>query len=341
MQAVLDVARASDDRLEAELVRLGDQVRTQQGRVDGARRVQAAAQAAVASNQQRIAVIVGRMAAIRARLVDRAVDAYMRPQPASLGAITDAGDASRASRGLALLGVVQDRAADLSDQLEADRKDLDVAQDALARARAQAEARGRLERSALEVLAAVRRRHQTAQAELDQRIAELQAESRELAAQQARIEQVLRSEEAARAAELARQQAAKAGRPWGGSPAAARFTWPIRGRVTSEFGPRWGGFHSGLDIADPAGTPVAAAADGVVAFAGVMDAYGELVLVDHGGGFVTGYAHNSALTVTKGQAVEQGQTVARVGSTGRSTGNHLHFEVRVDGSPRDPRAYLP
>ncbi|MDP9070421.1 MAG: M23 family metallopeptidase, partial [Actinomycetota bacterium] len=118
------------------------------------------------------------------------------------------------------------------------------------------------------------------------------------------------------------------------------FMWPVRGTVTSEFGARWGRFHYGIDIAAPAGTPIAASKGGVVAFAGWMNGYGNFVLIDHGGGMVTGYAHQSRLAVGKGQDVGQRQTVGYVGSTGNSTGNHLHFEVRVNGSARNPRGYL-
>jgi len=124
------------------------------------------------------------------------------------------------------------------------------------------------------------------------------------------------------------------------SPSGGGVAWPIRGPVTSEYGPRWGGFHAGLDISSAAGTPIAAARPGVVIFAGPMGAYGLFVLIDHGDGMVTAYAHQSRLAVGRGAIVSQGQVIGYVGSTGRSTGNHLHFEVRVGGSPRNPRSYL-
>ncbi len=98
--------------------------------------------------------------------------------------------------------------------------------------------------------------------------------------------------------------------------------------------------HNGIDIADPAGTPIASSKDGVVAFAGWMNGYGNFVIVDHGGGLSTAYGHQSRLAVSKGAGVDQGQTVGYVGSTGNSTGNHLHFEVRVNGAAVDPLAYL-
>lgn len=120
------------------------------------------------------------------------------------------------------------------------------------------------------------------------------------------------------------------------------FIWPITGGLTTdEFGSRWGGFHSGLDIAVPTGTPAHAVKSGVVIFSGWDAGFGYCVKIDHGDGVVTRYAHASAILVTKGQKVQQGDTVIRVGNTGNSTGPHLHFEVIVDGTPQNPRNYLP
>lgn len=120
------------------------------------------------------------------------------------------------------------------------------------------------------------------------------------------------------------------------------FSWPlsITGRVSSPFGPRWGGFHYGVDIAIPAGTDILAAADGVVVAAQYKGTYGLTIRVDHGGGYETLYAHASRLMVSRGDRVRSGQLIALVGSTGRSTGPHLHFEVRYNGTPRDPLPYL-
>lgn len=115
---------------------------------------------------------------------------------------------------------------------------------------------------------------------------------------------------------------------------------PTQGTVTSEFGPRWGRRHEGIDIAAGVGTPVKAAADGVVRQASWNGGYGNAVVIDHGNGVTTLYAHNSELTVKPGDRVTSGQTVAKVGSTGDSTGPHLHFEVKVDGTKIDPRPWL-
>ena len=124
------------------------------------------------------------------------------------------------------------------------------------------------------------------------------------------------------------------------------FRWPTSGRITSYFGGRKspGGIgstnHKGIDIAVPRGTPIYAADGGTVTYAGWMSGYGYLVEINHGNGYVTRYGHNSSLTVSVGQHVYKGQQVARAGSTGNSTGNHCHFEVRYNGVAKNPLNYL-
>ena len=122
--------------------------------------------------------------------------------------------------------------------------------------------------------------------------------------------------------------------------ASSGFMWPVSGTLTSGFGWRWGRMHEGIDIAAPSGTPVVASASGTVIYSGWMGGYGNLVVVDHGGGVATAYAHLSGYATSTGSSVFRGQTVGYVGSTGNSTGPHLHFEVRINGSPVDPLGYL-
>lgn len=128
----------------------------------------------------------------------------------------------------------------------------------------------------------------------------------------------------------------------GGRENEAGWMWPLRGRVTSLFGMRWGNdFHPGIDIGAPTGATVVAARGGLVVSAGWDGGYGLSVVIDHGGGVRTRYAHGSSLLVRSGQRVEQGQPVLRVGSTGFSTGPHLHFEILIGGRAVDPLRYLP
>ncbi len=118
------------------------------------------------------------------------------------------------------------------------------------------------------------------------------------------------------------------------------YVWPVNGPVVSPFGQRWGRLHAGVDISAPSGTPIRAAASGTVAMAGWMGGYGQYTCIQHGGGVATCYAHQSSMAVGTGASVKQGQVIGSVGCTGHCFGDHLHFEVRVGGSPVDPMGYL-
>jgi murein DD-endopeptidase MepM/ murein hydrolase activator NlpD len=123
-------------------------------------------------------------------------------------------------------------------------------------------------------------------------------------------------------------------------PSVAGFIWPLNNAVTSPYGSRWGRMHTGIDIDGTTGEPIVASKGGNVIQAGSMSGYGNAVVIDHGGGISTLYAHMSSIAVSGGP-IRQGQHVGNVGCTGSCTGDHLHFEVRVNGSPTDPMQYLP
>ena len=122
--------------------------------------------------------------------------------------------------------------------------------------------------------------------------------------------------------------------------------WPVDGRLMSHFGLRTdpfsgeGAFHSGVDLSAPRGTPVRAAGDGVIAHAEYSGRYGKLIVVDHGNGFQTYYAHLSGVDVVEGQTVRRGDTIGKTGATGRATSPHLHYEVRRAGTPVNPYPYM-
>lgn len=123
--------------------------------------------------------------------------------------------------------------------------------------------------------------------------------------------------------------------------AIGNFIYPVRGRLTSNYGPRWGTTHKGLDLAAPAGTPIKASDGGTVVFSGWNSGgYGNMVKIDHGNGHQTIYAHNSKNAVSVGQKVAQGEIIAYVGNTGNSTGNHVHFEVIQGGVSKNPLNFL-
>jgi murein DD-endopeptidase MepM/ murein hydrolase activator NlpD len=130
--------------------------------------------------------------------------------------------------------------------------------------------------------------------------------------------------------------------PWQVARADRQLAWPVTaGLVSSPFGIRNGVMHDGVDIAARAGSPVRAADDGIVILADHLRGYGNAVILQHSGGYVTVYGHNRRNLVRYGQEVVRGQMIAELGSTGRTTGPNLHFEVRFEGQPQNPLAYLP
>ena len=174
----------------------------------------------------------------------------------------------------------------------------------------------------------------------------------ELNASSAQVSAMLKERQAARAAAAA-AAAAAASQSSGGQGASDNWVqgtgqlgWPVSGEITSPYGyrvhPIWGTtiYHSGIDIGVDEGTPVHAADGGVVVWSGWMGGYGYAVVIDHGNGLSTLYGHNSELAVDEGQSVAKGQVISYAGSTGNSTGPHVHFEVRVNGDPVDPMGYL-
>lgn len=130
--------------------------------------------------------------------------------------------------------------------------------------------------------------------------------------------------------------------PYHGERAPRQFGWPVNdGMVSSGFGVRNGAMHQGIDIAAPEGTPVHAVDSGVVIYSGALHGYGNVVIISHDRDYATVYGHNELNLVKEGEHVVRGQTIARVGTSGRTTGANLHFEVRYDNVAHNPLAYLP
>jgi septal ring factor EnvC (AmiA/AmiB activator) len=177
-------------------------------------------------------------------------------------------------------------------------------------------------------------------ADLQSQERHLEAESREIAALARAASQAEAGRAQAAAASRSSRDAATAQPASAGGSGGGGWQWPASGAVTSEYGRRWGRMHEGIDIGAPTGAAVVAARAGRVSFAGSMGGYGILVLVDHGGGVVTAYAHLSSFAVGAGAQVGAGTRLGSIGCTGSCTGPHLHFEVRVNGSPRNPRQHL-
>ena len=165
-------------------------------------------------------------------------------------------------------------------------------------------------------------------AELSGRISKLKEREGDLAAAADRLRDEILANQAKRAVENL-------------GTSAQGFIWPLNGPITSGYGPRWGRMHTGIDIDGYTGQPIVASKGGNVILSSYYSGYGNAVIVDHGGGVATLYAHMSSFAVSAGQSVSQGQIVGNVGCTGSCTGDHLHFEVRVNGNPTNPLNYLP
>jgi murein DD-endopeptidase MepM/ murein hydrolase activator NlpD len=160
---------------------------------------------------------------------------------------------------------------------------------------------------------------------LSAQIDRFQSEVRALEREQARIIELIRARSSRSVGRISRRG----------------FVWPFRGRITSPYGPRWGGFHTGIDIDCETGQRIIASKGGRVIAAEYGGGYGRMVIIDHGNGVSTLYAHNSRLYVSQGQRVDRAQRIAACGETGHAYGDHLHFEVRINGDHTNPRPFLP
>lgn len=324
--AKLRAAEATDEELADAVDALGSAERAALGKAQQATRALQRAEADVAEAQARL----GRQ---RRAVSERAVRAYA--EQGRVPILAGIQRPEEAARRLALAQVVQGRLVDAVDSSRAAFEDL-------TRRRQQQAAAAKQANKALRQVAEARTRSAKAQADLDRRIDGLRQEVDALQAEEAGLSDLI----AARASRAAVPPPDPAG-PAGGGPGAvggvssSGYVWPLNGRLTSPFGPRWGRMHKGQDIAAPTGTPIKAAKGGRIIKAGGGGGYGNLTLIDHGGGVVTAYAHQTRFAAGEGAQVSQGQVIGYVGSTGHSTGPHLHFEVRVNGVQRNPRPYLP
>ena len=336
LAAELNHLRASDAQLSAAVKVLDRQVAAQQAGADTARQAVTAALAAVAESEVKIAATETEMTTLHTAVVNRAVSVYIRPKDNALVGVIGAKDLGDASRRSSLLAQVTNKDRDVLDRLRALREDLGDEKVRADAARDLAAQRRQVVLAKLSELQTARKEKQRLSAALEARISEYQAEADAVAAQESGLTALIRSREQARAS---RSDAGDPGPD--GRVSGAGLTWPVRGSVTSGFGQRWGRLHAGIDIGAGTGAPIRAAKAGQVILASSYGGYGNCVIIDHGGGLTTLYAHQSRVATSDGATVEQGQVIGYVGSTGHSTGPHLHFETRVSGSPQNPSRYLP
>jgi murein DD-endopeptidase MepM/ murein hydrolase activator NlpD len=348
----LDGLAASENELLDAIAVLSEQVDAQSGEVGAARQAVAAAESDVAEAETAMAETGAEIGGLTEAVVERAVETFIRPTGDGIDEMVQSRNIAEASRKRALLDQVTANDQDVIDQLNAAREDFEFSKVAAEAATAKANDR-RIETEArLAELEATRSDQARLVAALDTRQSEVSAEIDAQAASEAELTRIIAEAEAeaeARAAAAARSVRSGTGSTTGPAGAASPnrtvggggCIWPARGTVTSEYGSRWGRLHAGIDIAAPTGTPIYAAQAGTVIFSGVQSGYGNVVIVSHDGGLTTLYGHQSRVAASNGQAVSQGDNIGFVGSTGRSTGPHLHFETRYGGSPRNPRGCLP
>jgi murein DD-endopeptidase MepM/ murein hydrolase activator NlpD len=333
--AELNTLKASDDELESAVRALDAGVAVQENATEAAQRALKSAESGLNAAEERLATTEKRMTELRARASQAAVRAYVHPGGDPFLDIVRSRDLSEASRRQALLSSMVSSDRDVLDQMRSARQDQQFDKANLTNARNVAEERRKSAEGRLAELQAARDQQGRLKSALDSRISEYVSEVDSLSREEATLTALLKARAAAAATS---PEAASGG---GGRVSGTGLIWPVSGPVTSGFGVRWGRLHAGIDIAPGYGTPVKAAKAGTVIMAGSNGGYGNCVIIDHGGGLSTLYGHMSKITVGDGESVKQGEQVGNVGSTGSSTGPHLHFETRINGSPQNPMRYLP
>lgn len=302
-------------------------------------------------NERQLAEAQKRLEGRESVFYKRVRDIYINGRLSYLDVVIGSKDFSDFANRLEVLKRIIDSDITLINEIKKERADIEAHKQKLEADRAKLV---ELEKSALAKQAEIEQkkaeRNVVLQKAQNDRATAMQA-IEELNASSAQVSAMLKERQAARAEAAA--AAAAAAQSSGGQGASDNWVqgtgqlgWPVSGEITSPYGyrvhPIWGTtiYHSGIDIGVDEGTPVHAADGGVVVWSGWMGGYGYAVVIDHGNGLSTLYGHNSELAVDEGQSVAKGQVISYAGSTGNSTGPHVHFEVRVNGDPVDPMGYL-
>lgn len=303
--------------------------------------------------RRRLEQVETEAAAVERAFADRAAHMFKQGPNLPFEVVLGAGDAQDAVARSGYLRAITQADQVTLEALEASRAAVDAERIRFEEEQERLEAMLAEQKELLEEVARIRESRAMAAAEAREQVRLLEEEHDDLEDEQARLEELIRerqeeerrrreAEERARreAEERARREAQRARKAASSRTSSSGYAWPVCGRVSSEFGQRWGRLHAGIDVAAPTGRPIGASKAGTVLHAGWRGGYGRLVLIDHHDGVVTAYAHLSSFAVGAGASVGQGQTIGAVGSTGNSTGPHLHFETRVSGSAVNPRQYL-
>lgn len=342
LAAQLDELKASEQELVQAAAVLDDQVLAQAARLAAARQAATAAAVELEEISTTLEQTRSTIERLTEAVVERAVLQYMAPGPLRGPSTLPADDLAVVARREALLEAVAANDQSLLDQLRTAKEDKEIAQKRAELAKARAAERTKSAATRLAELEAAQQDKERIATAISQRQREVLSEIDEQVKADAELSRLIAERERRRAATP--RPAAPGGSPSGGSGAggsgAGGCIWPVNGTVTSEYGSRWGRLHAGIDIAGPIGTPIVAAKSGEVIYAGQQSGYGNVVMIDHGGGLTTVYAHMASVSARDGQAVAQGERVGARGNSGRSTGPHLHFETRYGGSVRNPRGCL-
>ena len=354
LAAELEPLRATQAEMEEALAVLTEQVRAQQARADDARRAADEARRRAEDLLRQQLATEHAVDELQGQLRDRAVSAYVNPDSRvdETELLLSADDLSQVDRDKALLDAVSGSTSDITDQLRGRKLELERLAGEQRAAQAEAEEWHATEEAALRELQSAEENQQRIKSVYDEKIRGIDGHLTGLEAEDAELQKIITDAEARAAAQAEAARRANAALSGGGGGSAVTFSgptqiggaagpggclWPMPGARVSR---GYGSGHMGIDMFAPHGSPIYASAAGEVIFAGWNSGgYGNLVLVDHGS-FVTAYAHQSQVGVSVGQQVGQGELVGYEGSTGRSTGPHLHFEVRVGGRAIDPDGCL-
>ena len=342
--AQLDTLKANDAELESAVRALDAGVAVQAATTDAAQQALRAAERTLGTAQARLANTEARMAELRGKAAEAAIRAYVHPGGDTLLEIVRSKDLGEASRRQALLASVVSTDRDIVDQMRAARQDEQFEKENLAEAASVAADRKKAAAEKLAGLERARSDQVKLKVALDSRIAQVTAEVAALSREEATLSALIRARQLPPEASDRPSAGSSSGAAANAAPARvgnSGVAWPTNGSVTSGFGYRWGSLHAGIDIANGVGTPIRAAKAGTIILAGWNGGYGNAIVIDHGGGFSTLYGHMTRLRAGEGQRVSQGDLIGDMGSTGNSTGSHLHFETRVNGRPQDPNRYLP
>ena len=331
-----------------QLRQIEEQLRQAQQQLESIQQQRIAVENDITINEKLLAEAQKRLEGREAVFYKRVRDIYINGRLSYLDVVIGSKDFRDFANRLEILKRIIDSDIKLIDEIKKERAEIAARKQALEQSRAKLV---ELEKAAAAKQAEIEQKKKEREvvlqkAQNDRAIAMQAIE--ELNASSAQITSLLKARQAERAAARAAAEAAaqqsSSGYSW--VQGTGQLGWPVSGEITSPYGyrthPIWGTtiYHSGIDIGVDEGTPVHAADGGTVAWSGWMGGYGYAVVIDHGNGMSTLYAHNSDLAVSEGQDVGKGQVVAYAGSTGNSTGPHVHFEVRISGDPVDPMGYL-